>query len=236
MPAILVTGASRGLGLEFARQYAAAGWRVWACSRAEAPDLDALAAAWPAVTLARLDVTRHAMIDELAAALDGEAIDVLLNNAGVMGGSDFDAGGAAEQAFGHSDFAAWERAWRTNVVAPMKMAEAFVEHVARSSQRKIITLSSMAGSNTLNTTGGLYGYRSSKAAVTAVMKSMAIDLLPRGILAAAVHPGWVRTSMGGGKAPLDVAEAVAAVRRVIDGLTAEQAGQLLAWDGTILPY
>lgn len=184
MPAILVTGASRGLGLEFTRQYAAAGWRVWACSRASTPDLDALAAAWPAVTLARLDVTRHAMIDQLAAALDGEAIDVLLNNAGVMGGSDFDAGGAAEQAFGHSDFAAWERAWRTNVVAPMKMAEAFVEHVARSGQRKIVTLS----------------------------------------------------SMGGSKAPLDVAAAVAGVRRVIDGLTAKQAGRLLAWDGTILPY
>lgn len=236
MPAILVTGASRGLGLEFTRQYAAAGWRVWACSRATAPELEALAAASPAVTLARLDVTRHAEIDRLAATLEGEAIDVLLNNAGVMGGRDFAAGAGADQAFGQSDFAAWELAWRTNVVGPMKMAEAFVAHVARSSQRKIITLSSMVGSNTLNTSGGLYGYRASKAAVTAVMKSMAIDLLPRGILAAAVHPGWVRTGMGGPGAPLDVATAVAGVRQVIDGLTAAQAGQLLAWDGAILPF
>ncbi len=236
MPVVLVTGASRGLGLEFTRQYAMDGWRVWACARQPGADLGELADKWPAVTVVRLDVTDHAAIERLAMELADEPVDVLVNNAGVTGHRDFGAGAEGEQGFGHSDFTIWERAWRTNVLAPMKMAEAFVAQVARSEQKKIITLTSMMGSNTLNTSGGMYAYRASKAAANAVMKSMSIDLAPRGIVAVALHPGWVRTAMGGEKAPLDAATAVAGMRQVIAGLGTAQLGQFLAWDGGTLPY
>lgn len=236
MQTVLVTGASRGLGLEFAKQYAAAGWRVLACARRVSPALAGLAGLQESVTPLRLDVTDHAQVDQLAAQLDGEAIDLLLNNAGTMGRHGFDDGGADEQRFGATDYDEWERVLRTNVMGPMKMAEAFVEHVARSGQRKIVTLSSMVGSMSLNRSGGLYGYRASKAAVNAVMRSMAIDLAQRGITAAALHPGWVRTAMGGPGAQIDVTTSVAGMRRVIENLTPQDAEGILAWDGSRLPY
>jgi NAD(P)-dependent dehydrogenase (short-subunit alcohol dehydrogenase family) len=121
-------------------------------------------------------------------------------------------------------------------MGPMKMAEAFVEHVARSRQRKIVTLSSMLGSMSLNTSGGLYGYRASKAAVNAIMKSMSIDLAKRGIVAVAMHPGWVRTDMGGRDASLGIADSVHGMRRVIADLSGSDSGHFIAYDGKVLGY
>lgn len=236
MQTVLVTGANRGLGLELAKQYAADGWRVLACSRRSSPGLAGLAGIHQDVALLTLDVTDHQQIEQLAADLAGQPIDVLINNAGVLGKKSFDEGGVAEQAFGHNDFDDWERIFRTNVIGPMKMSEAFVEHVAHSSLRRIVTLSSMLGSMSLNTTGGLYAYRASKAAVNAIMKSMAVDLLKRGILAVALHPGWVRTDMGGRNANVEAAASVAGMRRVIAGLTADDVGKLIGFDGQVLGY
>lgn len=236
MHTILITGAGRGLGLEFAKQYAAAGWRVLACARRVSPALAGLAGLQDGVTPLALDVTDHAQVDGLAGQLAGESIDVLLNNAGIMGGRGFDEGGAGEQRFGATDYDAWERVFRTNVMGPMKMAEAFVEHVARSQQRKIVTLGSIVGSMSLNRSGGLYGYRASKAAVNAIMRSMAIDLAARGIVAAALHPGWVRTAMGGQGADIDVATSVAGLRRVIENLAPQSPDGIVAYDGSRLPY
>ena len=191
MPTVLVTGASRGLGLEFTRQYAAEGWQVLACARdpaGAAALLEASAAAPGRVTLHALDVADHASIDRLAAQLEDAAIDVLLNCAGTMGNGNFAAQGLAFGRFGGTDYADWERVLRINVLGPMKMAEAFVGQVARSEQRKIVTLTSILGSIARNTRGSLYGYRSSKAAVNAVMKSMAIDLAAsHGIAATVIH-------------------------------------------------
>lgn len=237
MDTVLVTGANRGLGLELAKQYAAEGWRVFACCRRASPALAGLAGLRPDVRVLSLDVADHATIDAAARELDGEAIDVLLNNAGTMGGrGTFDEESMQEQSFGHTDYEDWANVLRVNLLGPMKMAEAFVEHVARSSQRKIVTLSSMVGSNGLNTIGGLYAYRSSKAAVNAVMKSMSIDLLKRDILAVALHPGWASTDMGGPRAGITPAQSAAGMRAVIAGLTREHLGSVLAWDGQVLPY
>src|SRR5690606_7002309 len=144
--------------------------------------------------------------------------------------------GGALQRFGQMDYADWERTLRINVLAPMKMAECFVEHVARSTEKKIVTLTSMLGSIGMNTTGGLYGYRASKAAVNAVMRSMSIDLRERGILAIAMHPGWVRTDMGGRDADIDAATSVSGMRRVIAALTTDDLGHVFAYDGSRLPY
>jgi NAD(P)-dependent dehydrogenase (short-subunit alcohol dehydrogenase family) len=233
LPTVLVTGASRGIGLEFVRQYAADGWRVLACVRSpqRATDLQQLAEQSAGqVTVHALDVEDHASIDALATALSAEPIDVLINSAGTREGRAFGK-------FGNSDFADWERVYRINVIGPMKMAEAFVGHVARSSQKKIVTLTSILGSIGRNSIGGLYAYRASKAAVNAVMRSMSIDLASaQGIAATTMHPGWVRTDMGGPRADIDVVTSVSGMRRVIDGLTTENAGRFWMYDGSKLPW
>jgi NAD(P)-dependent dehydrogenase (short-subunit alcohol dehydrogenase family) len=108
--------------------------------------------------------------------------------------------------------------------------------VARSGQKKIVTLTSMVGSIALNTTGGLYGYRASKAAVNAIMKSMSLDLAGRGIVAVAMHPGWVRTAMGGEGADIDVTESASGLRAVIATLGPAESGKVIAYDGKVLPF
>lgn len=239
MPTILLTGAGRGLGLEFVRQYAADGWRVLACARDpdSSPELAAIAAASGGrVTLHVLDVRDHAGIDALARGLAGTPIDVLLNNAGTMGRQLFSQLGLNAQRFGASDYEDWIDVFRVNVLGPMKMAESFVEHVAASEQKKIVTLTSVIGSVGSNTAGGLYAYRSTKSAANSIMKSMSIDLKARGIIAAPLHPGWARTDMGGPKATVDPRDSVTGVRRVIAALTPERAGHFIQWDGQELPW
>lgn len=240
VPTILITGTSRGLGLECARQYAEAGWTVLACARnpAASPPLQALASTHSGrVKTLSLDVEDHAAIDRLARELDGTAIDVLLNSAGTMGNGSFAKDGLAFGSFGRSDYEDWETIFRLNVFGPMKMAEAFVGHVARSNQKKIVTLTSMLGSVGINRIGGLYAYRASKAAVNAMMKSMAIDLAKsHGIAATALHPGWVRTDLGGPQADIDSETSVAGMLKVIDALTLETAGRFWVYDGSELPW
>lgn len=239
MPTILLTGASRGLGLEFARQYAADGWRVYACARnpQDSEGLAALVAASDGrVTAHALDVADHAAIDALAGSLAGVPIDVLLNNAGTMGAQSFARQGPTVQRFGQSDYADWEQMFRVNVLGPMKMAEAFVEHVAASEQKKIVTLTSIVGSIGSNAFGGMYAYRSTKAGANAIMKSMALDLARRGIAAAPLHPGWAKTDMGGTNAPVEPQDSVSGLRQVIAGLDKAKAGKFWQWDGTELPW
>jgi NAD(P)-dependent dehydrogenase (short-subunit alcohol dehydrogenase family) len=244
MPTVLVTGAGRGLGLEFARQYAADGWQVIGTVRdpSRAADLARLAAApGSRLRIETMDVTDHASVDALARRLEANGaplpIDVLVNSAGTMGAGSFAQSGIAFGRFGSSDFADWEHVFRVNVIGPMKMAEAFVRHVAASGQRKIVALSSLLGSIAKNEIGGLYAYRATKAALNAVMRSLAIDLGRKyGIVAAPLHPGWVRTDMGGPRADLDAATSVAGLRRVIDGLDAERAGRFWMYDGAELPW
>lgn len=239
MPTVLVTGAARGLGLEFVRQYAADGWRVLACVRdpAAAAELGRIAAQSEGrVSVHRLDVADPASIAALAAELEGVPIDVLLNNAGTMGAQSFATHGVAVQRFGQSDYADWEHVSRVNVLGPMRMAEAFVHNVAASERKVIATLTSIVGSIASNRSGGMYAYRSTKAGANAVMKSMALDLARHGIVAVPIHPGWAKTDMGGANAPVEPAESVAGVRRVIDGLTKERAGRFWQYDGAELPW
>jgi NAD(P)-dependent dehydrogenase (short-subunit alcohol dehydrogenase family) len=232
MPTVLVTGASRGLGLELTRQYAADGWDVLACARAldAAPDLRRLAdQSSGRVTPQPLDVTDFAAIDSLAQRLRDVSIDVLINNAGTMGGRG--------SSFGASDFAEWDGIFRLNAFAPLKMAEAFVGHVARSAQRKIVSISTIMASMARNNMGGFYAYRASKAALNAIMVSLAIDLQRRHrIIAAVLHPGWVRTDMGGSRAEIDPQTSVAGMRRVIGELAPAQAGRFWMYDGSELPW
>jgi len=231
MPAVLITGASRGIGLELVRQYGAAGWEVQACARAPAgaTELQGLAAeSGGRIAVQSLDVTDFGAIDVLARRLEGQALDVLINCAGSMG---------SRGSFGASDFAEWERVFRLNAFAPMKMAEAFVSHVARSGEKKIVAVSTLMASMGKNSMGGFYAYRASKAALNAIVVSLALDLGRRhGIIAAALHPGWVRTDMGGARADIDVATSVTGLRKVIAALGKAESGRFFSYDGSELPW
>lgn len=232
MPSVLITGANRGLGLEFTRQYAAAGWRIVATCRkpAAAAELQEIVRQWPdLVRVLALDVTDHAIIEALAHELRDEPIDVLLNNAGVYGPD--------AAVFGQTDYDEWTEIFAINVLAPFKMTECFVDHVVRSERKVIVFISSDMASMTLNARrGGHYPYRSSKAALNAVGKSLAIDLKPRGITAVMIHPGWVRTDMGGPRGPLSPEESIRQVKALIDRLQPADAGKYMLYDGSEMPW
>jgi NAD(P)-dependent dehydrogenase (short-subunit alcohol dehydrogenase family) len=226
MPSTLITGANRGLGLEFARQYLADGWQVCAACRNphSASELRRLAdASDDKLQILALDVIDPVSVQAAAAKLDGQTIDLLLNNAGI--------GGPRGQSLGNIDYEAWAKVLDVNTMGPMRVSEAFVHHVARSERKLIVTLTSGMGSLADNTSGGAYAYRSSKAAVNMVMRSLAIDLAPRGIACVVINPGWVLTDMGGPHATLTTAESVKKLRRLIETLGPGQSGKFLNHDG-----
>ena len=228
---LLVTGANRGLGLEFARQYAADGWQVYAACRApnDAKDLQkAAAASGGHMHLLAFDVTDATSVRSAAGALGGEAIDVLINNAGV--------GGPRNERLGRLDYAAWERVLDVNTLGPMRVTEAFVDNVAKSREKKVVTITSGMGSIADNTSGGSYAYRTSKAAVNMVVKSLSLDLAPRGIVCIVMNPGWVRTDMGGARGTLSPAESIKAMRAVIAGLKPGDTGKFFNYDGKNYPW
>ena len=231
MPTTLVTGANRGLGLEFARQYAAEGWQVFAACRDPnaAKDLERIAAeSGGRVRVLEIDVTDAASLRAAAVGLKGEAIDLLLNNAGV--------GGPSGQRIGGLDYAAWTHVFDVNTLGPMRVVEAFLENVAKSRLKQVVTITSGMGSLEDNTSGGSYAYRSSKAAVNMVMKSLSLDLAPRGITCVVVNPGWVRTDMGGSRGTLSPAESIKALRSVIASLKPEDSGKFLNYTGKPYPW
>ncbi|MGE5504093.1 MAG: SDR family oxidoreductase [Actinomycetota bacterium] len=222
MPTILITGANRGLGLEFARQYAADGWRVLATVR-DPTKGRAVSEAGAEVYVC--DVADFAAVSRLESTLKGVAIDVLLNNAGVYG---------EQQDFGGIDADEFLRVMRINTLAPLKMAEAFVNHLT--GPKVIAAVSSKMGSIADNTSGGSYAYRAGKAALNMVIKTLANDLGPRGVVTVALSPGWVRTDMGGPSAPLDAPTAVAGMRNVLAGMTPQHSGRFYHWDGSEVPW
>ncbi len=228
---VLVTGANRGLGLEFVRQYAAEDWVVLAACRApkDAKELQALAAdSNGRVRVIEMNVADTASVKAAAKDLKDETIDLLLNNAGVIG--------PPKGGLGRIDYETWKKVLDTNTLGPMRVAEAFVENVARGNGKRIVTITSGMGSIEDNTSGGSYTYRSSKAAVNMAMKSLSIDLAPRGITCAVMNPGWVRTDMGGPNGKLAPEESIAAMRFVIATMKPDDSGKFLNWDGRNYPW
>lgn len=228
---ILITGANRGIGLEFVRQYADQGWRVYAgCRQPEtALDLNRLVAgSGGLISVHPLDVTNATQIGAMQAVLGRAPLDILLNNAGIYGQDD--------ARFGNTDPERWLETFRVNAIAPMKLMEALVENVAASERRIMATLSSKMGSMADNGSGGSYVYRSSKAALNAVVVSAAIDLRPRDITVVALHPGWVKTDMGGPNAEIGVQESVAGLRGILDRITLADNGSFFDVDGSLIPW
>jgi NAD(P)-dependent dehydrogenase (short-subunit alcohol dehydrogenase family) len=224
MPTILVVGASRGLGLEFVRQFSAAGWRAIGTVRDMAKGAD-VSKAGGEVYLC--DVTDPASVARLGAGLAKDSIDVLVCNAGIYSGRDWKLGG--------TNYADFEQILRTNTLAPLRVVEALVEPVARGAQKKIVLMSSRMGSNA-QSSGGSMPYRVSKAALNSVAKNLSIELAPRGITTVCTHPGWVRTDMGGASAAIDATESIAGLRKVIEGLKPSDNGKFFNYDGSELPW
>lgn len=229
---ILVTGANRGIGLALCRCFATGGWRVLACCREpqKADALRALALEFgDGVKIFELDVTDPDRIRSLAEALREETIDILFNNAGV-------AGPKGRQGFGDVPVAEWLDVLHVNTIAPLKVAEAFVAQVAASRRKIIANMGTMLGSIADNASGGLYCYRTSKAALHMVTKGLAVDLADRGVTAVVLHPGWVRTDLGGPQAPTKPEASAAGLYRVLLGLSREDSGRFLSFEGEELPW
>ncbi|MFN3389396.1 MAG: SDR family oxidoreductase [Allosphingosinicella sp.] len=219
MPTVLVTGANRGLGLEFARQYAADGWSVIATARDPA-QADALRAI-EGVRIEPLDMADRAAVAAFGGRIGDAALDLFIANAGVMGGR-----GAMDLDYAEE----WLQTLAVNAVAPVLLAHALKDRIARGG--KAVAITSKMGSIADNGSGGAYSYRSSKAALNAAWRSLALDWKGDGIAAAVLHPGWVRTRMGGPNGLIDPEESVAGMRRVIAGLTPGETGGFFNYDGT----
>lgn len=224
---VLITGAGRGIGLEFARQYAETGWQVHATCR-EPKSASELLTLPGEVTVHKLDVTHPKQIGHLQRELEGVPIDLLINNAGVIG--------PREHSIGNMDYDAWEEVLRINTLAPIRIAEAFLDNILASEKKLIVSLTSVYGSIGSNNSGGSYVYRSSKAALNAAMRSLAIDLRDEGVTVVVFHPGWVRTDMGGPNATVTPQDSVAGMRALIDLLKPSQSGHFYGYDGAEIPW
>jgi NAD(P)-dependent dehydrogenase (short-subunit alcohol dehydrogenase family) len=223
MPTVLITGCDTGLGVEFARQYAAEGYRVLAtCLDPERALMTG--AIGGEISLLKLDLTDHGAIEALAGKLGDQSIDILVSNAGIV---------RPHPGFGETDYANWRRILEVNLIGPMKLAESLVDHVARSELKVMAFVSSRMGSIGLNLTGGSYAYRSSKAGLNAVVKSLAVDLAPRGICCLALHPGWAKTEPG---ARVEVDASVAGMRGVIHRAGRHHTGSFLTYADQPLPW
>jgi NAD(P)-dependent dehydrogenase (short-subunit alcohol dehydrogenase family) len=226
LPAVLITSASRGLGLEFTAQYVADNWHVYAACRHpdSAAKLQRLAQDHESrIDILAMDVTNASSIERATVSVQNAAIDVLINSAGIIG--------EPNQKAGKVDYPAWAHVLDVNTMGPLRVTEAFVDHIARSQRRLVVTISSGMGSLADNTSGGSIPYRSSKAAVNMVMRSAAIDLAPRGINCVLINPGWVQTDMGGRSATLTPRQSVTAMRLLIEGLGANDSGKFYNYDG-----
>ena len=230
MKTVFITGANRGIGLALSKVFLKDNWQVIATCRDIkcADELNQLKADYKLLHVYELDITDYQQMAVLSSTLHDLKIDVLLNNAGLYGPKGY--------GFGNCDVDAWRDVFEANVIAPTKLAEAFVSQVLNSKLKIIAALSSRVGSHTENTKGGGYIYRSSKAALNSVVKSLSNDLLPQGIKTVALHPGWVQTEMGGPNALISAQESAIGLKQVIESLTEEQSGGFYSYKGEQIPW
>jgi NAD(P)-dependent dehydrogenase (short-subunit alcohol dehydrogenase family) len=223
---VLITGANRGIGLEFARQYSAAGWNVIATAR----DPDAateLKALGPNMRIVQLDVASDESVAELAKSLGKQPIDLLINNAGI---------GLGANKLEEIKIDEFAQVLQVNAIGPMRVTQALLPNLRAGDGKTIVSISSGLGSIANNKGGGFYGYRESKAALNMFMRTLGAELKDEGFICFAMSPGWVQTDMGGPNAKLTPEESITGMRTVIDGLKPEHAGTFQSHDGTTLPW
>jgi len=220
MKAVVVTGASRGIGLELCKYYLANGWEVFAVCRTPSPELEATAAC----VIAGIDVSMPAGVASLQQAVHGQTIDLIINNAGIFG----------DHRLSEVDYVDLERQLQVNAIAPLRVTEALLPNMK--SGGKIALITSRMGSISDNTSGGYYGYRMSKAALNAAGVSLARDLLPRGIAVAILHPGFVQTQMVGFAGDITPVTAAQRLAQRIDELNLNNTGSFWHSNGELLPW
>jgi NAD(P)-dependent dehydrogenase (short-subunit alcohol dehydrogenase family) len=248
MPSVLITGANSGLGLEFTRQFLGLGWQLHACCRKpeKAEDLGELGKSAPdRLRVHAVDLADFASIDSLASKLAGAPIDLLINNAGIMDTepADFSEESRGKiQALGALNYSGWGEVFRVNVVGTTRLTETVLPNLQAGNQRKIVMISSIMGSieasspNRFPPGGGLYLYRSSKAALNMVARNLAADLASHGFTVLSLNPGWVKTAMGGKDAMLDPETSVGNMIRVMTETTPSDNGSFISHDGARLPW
>jgi NAD(P)-dependent dehydrogenase (short-subunit alcohol dehydrogenase family) len=222
---VLITGANRGLGLEFARQYALDEWQVLACCRdpKKAEQLQKLSTQYNNITIYKLDVTKETEITKLTETLDKMPIDLLINNAGIYG----DKASTLERLSTQE----LNKVFLTNTIAPLLISRALSNNLMLGQMKVIATISSLMGSISNNNSGGSYAYRASKSALNMIMKNLSIDYKTKGIHVLVLHPGWVKTDMGGEQAPLDINTSITGMRKVILEQAKKNQGLFYSYDG-----
>ena len=227
---VLITGTTRGIGLELARQFLDAGSDVFATARN--PESDVLqslkAAHGDQLQLLALDVTDSVQIAEVAATLAGQPLNLLINNAGLFRSRSDDA-----ESLSHET---WLQEFHVNAIAPFMVTRALRENLAAADDALVAMISSKMGSMSDNTSGGAYSYRSSKAALNAVTVCLSSDLADDGTRVVALHPGWVRTDMGGSNAPVDAPTSASGLKKVMLGIDTAQNGGFFDYTGEPIPW
>ena len=223
-PTVLITGANRGIGLEYARQFAGKGYQVIGTTRdpADAKDLSAVAD-----RVEPLDVTDAASVAALARRLNGVPIDILVNNAGVFDRRDVTVDKV--------DFATMEQTLAVNTLGPLRVIQALLPNLRAGKRHTIVNMTSQLGSIE-QSNGRWYAYRTSKAALNQVNKTLSAELAPEGFICVVLHPGWVRTDMGGAAATYTPQESVAGLIAVIDKLEPDDNGRFYDFKGTPIPW
>jgi NAD(P)-dependent dehydrogenase (short-subunit alcohol dehydrogenase family) len=231
MHTLLITGTNRGIGFELTKQYLQDGWRVFACCRkpVAAEKLQKLHQQHPeTLTIHALDITDPAAIQKLGQSLQHDAVDILINNAGMLD--------EHESHLSNVDPEVFMDVIRTNALAPLLVAKALLPSLAKGQLKIIANISSTMGSITENISGGYYAYRASKAALNAITKSLSIDLADRGITVLSLHPGWVQTDMGGVGATITPEESVSGLRQILQKTTLADSGGYIAFNGRAIPW
>ena len=221
---VLITGANRGLGLEFARQYSEAGWTVIGTARSPGR---AVELATLNVEVMQLDVTDAESVARLASDLEGRSIDMLINNAGIF---------PRFSTLAEAEFDSIAMILDVNVIGPMRVTKALMPNLAAGEQKKIINITSGLGSIENNGFGQFYGYRESKAALNMFSKTLSVELADQGFTSIALHPGWVQTDMGGPEATLTPEESITGMRAVIDKVTPADSGTYWGVQGEQVPW
>ncbi|HEX4046026.1 MAG TPA: SDR family oxidoreductase [Gammaproteobacteria bacterium] len=231
MQTILITGANRGIGLEMTKQYLTAGWQVFACCR-NPQQADALKQLKTQhnnqLIIIKLDVRNLDEIQQLPAQLNHQPIDILMNNAGVIG--------SRAATLQDSESANWLETFKINTLGPALLTQTLLDQVAKSKLKLIVNISSSMGSISANTEGGYYLYRASKAGLNAITKSLAVDLKEKNITVIAIHPGWVKTDMGGEHALISPEQSVAGIRQVLEKITLQDTGAFIKYNGDRLAW
>jgi len=239
MATALITGANRGIGLEFVRRLSLLGWRVLATCRSpgQAEALNRIAAeSRQTVEVHLLDTADPQSIGALSAALGDQAVDLLVCNAGVSKMKEALITGTQGQRIQDADDALWFEVYRTNAIGPLRVAAAFADRVAASERRLMAFMSTRMSLAGQNNSGAYYMYRSSKSALNVIVKNLSIELAPRGITCIAMHPGWVRTDMGGRNADVSPEQSVTGMLKVLLDPKLSKKAQFLDYRGETVPW